>query len=209
MGGLLSGRSGWRRKCEHLHAVDIRKLKRWGLLRDGASSEIVWSVDGKATGRMGVRSRGPFVHFRYRWQMPSGGDWHPVQIAVATETTPCNFGGQRHWFTCHCNQRCAVLYLSRNRIACRDCLGLAYASQSDDAIGRAWRRVHRLQRRLGVPDDQLGWHAFRTRPKGMHTRTYDRITDQIIDGFCEVEDMIEVGARRLSARLAAYDARHR
>lgn len=209
MGGLLSGRSGWRRKCEHLHAVDIRKLKRWGLLRDGAASEIVWSVDGKATGRVHVRSTGPFVHFRYQWQASGDADWHPVQLAVATETTPCNFGGQRRWFTCLCNRRCAVLYVSRDRIACRDCLRLAYASQSDDAIDRAWRRVHRLQRRLRLPESQLGWSASLTRPKGMHRRTHDRITDQIIDGYCELEDLIEAGAKRLSARLAAYDARHR
>ena len=81
-------------------------------------------------------------------------------------------------------------------------------SQSENGIDRAWRHVHRLQWRVwGHHLDQLGWHTLQARPKGMHMRTYDRITDQIIDGFCEVEDLIEVGAMQLSVRLAKFDAR--
>lgn len=43
----------------------------------------------------------------------------------------------------------------------------------------------------------------------MQRRTYDQIDEQIIDSFCKLEDLIEAGAMQLSARLAAYDARHR
>lgn len=177
MGGLLSGRSGWRRKCEHLHAVDIRKLKRWGLLRDGASGSLWWSRDGERTGSVNIRTTGSYFRFIYRWRGPGDTDWRPVETEVGFQTAPCHFGGTRHWFICRCNRRCAIIYVDGPRVGCRECLGLAYASQSEDEIDRAWRQIIRLQGKLGKPGACEEFPP--RRPKGMHLATYRRLCEEL------------------------------
>ena len=51
---------------------------------------------------------------------------------------------------------------------------IAYSSQSDDAMGRAWRTQAKIEARLGP-----NW----TRPKGMHQATRERLLSLIWD--CE------------------------
>lgn len=69
-------------------------------------------------------------------------------------------------------------------------------------------RVHRIQRRLGMPDSELGWCYQPPRPKGMHRVTYERLKGRI---FCEqisIERLFAVSAGRLLERLDQYDRRH-
>lgn len=205
MGSSLSGRRGWREKCEYRHRIDSRKLKRWGYLRDGASGSLSWSRDGKQTGSIGLRVRRCFIQFHYRWQRGSHGEWQDVETEVGFQTTPCHFGGERHWFVCLCNRRCAIIYVDGPRIGCRECLGFAYASQSEDAIDRAWRRVHRLQRRLGMEDDELGWCFHPPKPKGMHRKTFERLKGRMIADLILIEELFAKGAARLVARLHRHD----
>ena len=55
-------------------------------------------------------------------------------------------------------------------VACRHCQGIAYASQSDDVLGRAWRRQRKVEARLGENEQ---------RPKGMHQTTHERLLSAI------------------------------
>ena len=65
---------------------------------------------------------------------------------------------------------------------------MAYGSQSEDALGRAWRLQRKLESRLGE-----NWQ----RPKGMHHHTREKIIERIFDCEMAREDA-----------LAAYMARH-
>lgn len=209
MGGFLSGRRGWRGKCEHRHRVDVRQLKKWGYLRDGAVGSLSWSREGRQTGSIGFRVRRCFVHFHYRWRHGDHDDWRDAETAVGLQTTPCHLGGARHWFVCRCNRRCAIIYVNGPSVGCRECLGLAYASQSEDEVGRAWMRVHDLQRRLGMPDDELGWCYQPRRPKGMHRTTYERLRDQIIADLILIEELFASSTAKLVARLHRHDQKAR
>lgn len=73
-----------------------------------------------------------------------------------------------------CGERVAVLYLRAGRFACRHGQRLAYAIQSDDAIGRSWRRQQKVKAML-----RANWK----RPKGMHRTTHERLMSIIWD--CE------------------------
>jgi hypothetical protein len=89
--------------------------------------------------------------------------------------TECNYGGCRPWFGCRqCGRRVAVLYPRQRGFACRRCNRIAYASQSGDEIDRTWRKQSKLERRL---------REHRRAPKGMHSSTYGRIVQAIMD--CE------------------------
>lgn len=99
----------------------------------------------------------------------------PMRQRVPILTTPCHFGGQRQWFACpNCHRRVAVLFLRVNRFFCRRCNRIAYGSQSDDALGRTWRKQAKIERRLGE-----NWQ----RPNGMHQATYTKLLATILD--CE------------------------
>lgn len=91
--------------------------------------------------------------------------------------TPWHFGGNRAWFICPVRgERVAVLYMRGGRFACRHCQRVAYLSQSEDALGRAWRKQHKAEAKLG-PDGE--------RPRGMHSATYERLSTII----CECEEL--------------------
>jgi hypothetical protein len=89
--------------------------------------------------------------------------------------TRCHLGGARPWFRCrqNCGRRVAKLYLRGHVFACRQCCGLAYASQSENPRYRAISRVQKLRMRLGGSANLL--EPFPKKPRGMHRLTYYRL----------------------------------
>jgi hypothetical protein len=147
--------------------LDIRTVAKRGQL---AAGTFIWrwslSATGEEVGSVTVNSTGREMVLSYS---QSG---RPFTERLLVERTPCTFGGSRPWFRCpRCTRRVAVLYLRSARFVCRRCGGVGYASQSDDAVGRAWRRQSRLEARLGE-----NWQ----RPKGMHHRTHERLLEAIL-----------------------------
>jgi hypothetical protein len=181
MGGSGSGRR-WhysaKNTTEGYRSIDVRWLKREGMLSPGANRRITWSRGGEITGSINVRSEPDRVILDYR-QRDHGGEWQAENYPVNLTTTPCHIGGERHWFLCPahgCGQRVAVIY-GGGIFACRKCHQLAYPSQREDPSDRAVRRADRLRARLGWPGGVLegaGWD----KPKGMHWRTYERLCDE-------------------------------
>ena len=90
----------------------------------------------------------------------------------ATTTTPCHFGGYRHWFICpSCSRRVGVLYFG-DEPACNRCMRISYASQLSQPIEHTLARLDKVHQRLR-------WHdalkATPPKPKGMHQRTYQQL----------------------------------
>ena len=85
--------------------------------------------------------------------------------------TACNYGGSRPWFACPaCARRVGVIFLRRGGFYCRSCARVGYYSQSEDGLGRVWRRQAKVEARLG---EDLA------RPKGMHHATYARLLEVV------------------------------
>ena len=181
MGGSGSGRRwryGAKDTTEGYQSIDVRWLKREGMLSPRANRRITWSRHGDVIASINVRVEPGRVILTYRHR--SGGDeWKDESYPVCLTTTPCHMGGERHWFLCPargCGRRVAVLY-GGGIFACRKCHRLAYPSQREDAGDRAARRAHRIRDRMGWPGGVLegsGWG----KPKGMHRRTYETLCDQ-------------------------------
>ena len=164
-----AGRPGWHVKAEQCLKLDVRELARRKLLASG-SFTWHWSEtdSGKEVARIGINTR----HRDVRLNFTLNGT--PMQQTIRLDRTACNYGGTRPWFNCpHCQRRVAVLFL-RSGFVCRPCGRIAYGSQSEDALGRAWRRQQKLESRLGG-----GWG----RPKGMHLATRASILEGIFQ--CE------------------------
>lgn len=181
MGGSGSGRR-WhysaKETTEGYRSIDVRWLKREGMLSLGANRRITWSRQGEVVASINVRAEPGQVVLTYRHKS-GGGDWKDESYSAHLVTTSCHMGGERPWFLCPargCGKRVAVLY-GGGIFACRKCYQLTYPSQRESPEDRAARRADRIRDRLGWPGGILegsGWG----KPKGMHWRTYERLSDK-------------------------------
>ncbi|MCP4284866.1 MAG: hypothetical protein GY792_10505 [Gammaproteobacteria bacterium] len=175
MGGPGSGSwYRWNKKttAEEVHRVDIRYMRKQGLLRrPGSTGSLSWSCGGEQTGSIRYRVERDRLVLMYRHRS-GGDDWQGIEEPVWFDRTPCNFGGERLWFLCpHCSKRVAVLYGAGARFLCRHCYDLPYASQIETYMDRMMRRARKVRDRLGVSGD-LSEPIWR-KPKGMHQTTFD------------------------------------
>ena len=178
-----AGRPGWHAKAEHCRSIDARRWQREGILQAGRYGGWAWTDGdtGERKASIGYATEPGAVLLNYTM----GG--RPMRQRVPILATPCHFGGRRQWFACpHCARRVAVLYLRTDGFLCRHCNRIVYASQSDGALGRVWRKQAKIERQLGEH-----WR----RPKGMHQTTYAKLMATIID--CE--------ERRAAALVLAYE----
>jgi hypothetical protein len=161
-----AGRPGWHVKAEHCRRLDVQRFKRENMFRPGS-----WAWQWKDTDTGRVLASIAVMGGHDRITLDYSVDGVPVNQAIPIERTACAFGGTRPWFKCpNCWGRVASLYLRGGRFACRKCQRLVYASQSEDQIGRAWRKQQKLEARLGK-----NWR----RPKGMHHKTRDAILAKV------------------------------
>ena len=175
MGGPGSGnrwRWGSRATCEGSRRIELRYLRKRGMLRPGYCGSLSWNLGGEPAGNIRFRmfESGMEVNYRYR---AGSDDWRDVSEYIPFAFTPQHLGGERRWFRClRCRRRCAVLY-GGTHYRCRKCWNLAYQSQHEAPHSRALSQAQKFRLRLGgspCTDDE-----FPERPKGMHHRTYARL----------------------------------
>ena len=176
MGGMGSGRhrQDGKSTTKAYRALDVRLLQRKGLLMPGRTSTLRWSINGNTLESIQVRAEDDRVILSQNRRRVVG-EGTAVEYSVYLDWSECHLGGQRAWFRCPakgCGRRVALLY-SGTIYACRHCYQLAYASQRENGYARALGKVERLR-------DKLDWgpgimNIDRTKPKGMHRRTYARL----------------------------------
>jgi len=101
----------------------------------------------------------------------------PRQFISLIATKP-HLGGTRYWFRCprhSCGRRCSVLYRevgsNARAFACRRCIRFQYTTQVLGTSDLCWPRIWKLLVRVDL--DKRGKVR---RPRGMHQRTFLRIT---------------------------------
>jgi len=176
MGGFGSGRGqDGKATTSDYRALDVRRLQRDGLLVAGNSFGWSWTRNGEKVASIQVRTEADRVILDYGHQS-GGGEWKNENYPVRVEWTPCNYGGTRAWFRCPavgCGRRVAILY-GGTIFACRHCYRLAYHCQRENLGDRATRRAGKIRNRLKWEPGILNGHCGK--PKGMHSRTYQRLT---------------------------------
>ena len=148
MGGINSGRrrSVYRGAVEQFPVIDLRVLKRAGLLKPGECTYDTLRWRNQDLEALEARI---FVDL-------SDADDASIRIAgdvcdqrAAIECAPCPYGGYRCYFLCPLiGSRCEQLFLVDGIFASRKAHRLTYASQSEDDLSRARRKVRKLHRRL-------------------------------------------------------------
>lgn len=142
-------------------------MARDGVLVGGTATTWRWTSGLLAT----ITAKEASIEVAYRYKFAEGE--RDVQAQVWLTQTPCQFGGSRSWFTCpRCHGRVAILYLW-GYPACRACCRMGYPSQSEDAIGRSWRRTRKIETKLAGGASEWNYR----RPKGMRKATFERLRE--------------------------------
>ena len=183
MGGCGSGRhrGAKKRRVESCLALDVNELRRKGALTPGVSGTFTWDHDREPVASADFCADAAGFVLRY--------DAHGIEAPKVVEQrvellfVPAAFGGARAYFLCpgaECGRRVSVLYFRRGVIRCRDCHGLAYESQREDARQRARRRADKLRARLGWPERRALPQPVMAKPRGMWSTTFERVAGEAI-----------------------------
>lgn len=86
---------------------------------------------------------------------------------VNIDQTPCNYGGQRYWFSCpKCKKKVTALY-KKNLFMCRHCIGSNYKSQLEAPFNKSITRINQLRARLKWPGGIA--HGYGVKPKNLYS----------------------------------------
>lgn len=166
MGGRGSGRYWHTSNTTTIEAtkrIDIRYMRRHGLLRPDWTGSLNWTRRGEPAGEISYTCHTDRIVFNCRYRSGDS-DWEPVEQIIYFDRTPCHIGGERLWFRCpRCRRRCEVLCLPSKWIACRKCHRLPYQSQCDDHWGRLKSRQQKLEEMLFGPKRKRWRKAKRER----------------------------------------------
>lgn len=173
MGGINSGRrrSIHRGAIEQYPAIDLRVLKRAGLLSDGECTYTTLRWRNQALEALSVRI---FIDLSDTadacMRIVGGGVYGGIIQRSAIECVPCPYGGIRCYFLCPINgSRCEQLFAVDGIFASRKAHWLTYASQSEDDLSRARRKARKLRRQVDGDDRYV-------RPRGPNRwRTVHRL----------------------------------
>ncbi len=167
MGGIGSGqkRSTNRGAVEQFPSIDLRILKRAGLLRfsECTYDTLCWSNQGLE--QLSVRifidlSDTDDAYLKILFDTAT----IPQKFGAAIECVPCPYGGYRCYFLCPLDgKRCEQLFFADGCWASRRAHKLIYTSQSQDQLSRARRNVVKLHR-------QINGDIRYKRPRGQNRR---------------------------------------
>jgi hypothetical protein len=197
MGGSGSGRWGGRPTVESSLRLELPYLRRVGYLKPGrrVSGTLSWSRGREPGGSVAIACTiDPegvselVVSFTHKGQ--------PVTQRIRLEGVPLPLGGWRWYARCpFSDRRCTTLVLPNggHRFASVKAWRLPYASQNEDAFGRAHRRIAKANARL----DRMSKYARMP----ARQRQWDRIA--------EGEEVLNYGLALAWARLSGFEARLR
>lgn len=214
MGGYNSGRRTGMPTVEDGLTLDINRLIRHRNFRPGSrvSGILNWTYVNSGEKVASISYEASLEHPETAWaRLHYTSNGTPKDYRVQIETTACNYGGVRWWWVCPLSgRRAAKLYLppGASVFAARKTYRLPYRSQREAPIDRTHDWQARIHRKLGGKYRYHGDPPPR-RPKGMHHKTYARLTEELFAAMEAHERVFAAGASAIMARLTKADARRR
>ncbi|HDZ07510.1 hypothetical protein LCGC14_0003870 [marine sediment metagenome] len=179
MGGYGSGRR-WHLSAKDTTSdhrqLDVRRIKREGLLAAGKGFGWVWDRNTSNEARIWISVQNDHLMLSYKSKNSSADEWRDHNYSVLLDSTKCHLGGMRSWFRCpqpRCGRRVAILYVG-SILACRNCLNLAYESQREQECDRLARRAGKIRAKLGWTPGILNGREW-SKPPRMHWKTLDAL----------------------------------
>ena len=175
MGGFGSGM--WfrydKKTCiEEVKRIDIRFLKKIGVLNKFCSGQLSWSAGGRPSGTINYHATPEDLELKFNFRRGSYEQWQPIKQRIYFSTTDCNYGGKRYWLICpNCHRRVGILCGLDRLFLCRHCYKIPYGAQQESVLDRVLRRKHKIGERIFDDyENGFGWR----KKKGMHQKTFNR-----------------------------------
>jgi hypothetical protein len=193
MGGIHSGRrrSVHRGAVEQYPVIDLRILRRAGMLTVGECTYTTLRWRNLAQKALGVRILIDLSDTGDASMRIVAENYGAIAERVSIECVPCPYGGVRCYFLCPLiGVRCEQLFLADGIFASRKAHKLTYASQSEDELSRARRKVRKLHRqvegdyRYARPRGRNRWLAvqrLKTAKSKVRTIYHDRLRAMVGD----------------------------
>lgn len=206
MGGLGSGRTGWKPKAENLFSIDSNRLSHSGCLHSGYQGAWCWRDGDTRIAEIDLETIGNFLTLSYLIKSTSLQTYEMVTQHVPIGRLPCRFGGHRAYFLCpgvrgheRCGRRVVKLFWLQHHFLCRHCHHVSYASQSETRMYRLLRKVDKLRSALGAEPRRSS--PLPERPKGMWEATWERRMDALIQAEVEAEAEVSIVELRMLDKL--------
>lgn len=186
MGGIGSGNWLRREKKTTINSqqtLDIRYLKKQGLLNKNNTGLLYWTSNGYQTGSASYQITGIGIKLNYKSRINNTNEWTEINSFIRFDFTACHYGGKRTWLLCpntNCNRRVTSLYGTEAYFLCRHCHKLNYQSQHESHLDRQISKAHTIRTKLGGEAGLLT--PFPDRPKGMHRKSYQKLYQQAMYG---------------------------
>lgn len=153
MGGYGSGRRTHRATTDECIQIRLSDLKRLGMIKRHCMNRrtLTWRCDGRISAQLTLVSD---VHCREASPcLKIAGTAHGRQIdcLVWLDNQPMRFGGERWYARCpSTGKRCTTLVLppGRTHFASVSGWGVAYGSQRECEVNRAYRAINEAEARL-------------------------------------------------------------
>jgi len=98
--------------------------------------------------------------------------------------TPLHYGGWRYWLKClECRHRKTKLYVTRNRVACMDCLGLIYTSRTGSRDSPSIRILKHIKAMNMLREKRRMIYAGKTTRYGRRFQRYYQDLNDLTDVF--------------------------
>lgn len=198
MGGLGSGRWGGssnKTTIEQVKRIDIRYLRKMGVLGSHSNGSLSWSINEKPNGQVDFVCYPTQIQLSYNFRRSPSKTWESVEQTIQLVETGCHYGGTRYWFQCPgCMRRVVILCGHDKYFLCRHCYQLSYTSQQQTAFDRLMTKKHKIGECIFA--DYVSGHGH-LKKKGMHWSKFERLEKQ----FKALEYRLLVDTDRLIYKL--------
>ena len=145
-----AGRPAYRPATGSYRSLDVRKMVRNGCIKPRNLFGWVWrNEDGEQVASVGCAVNETIDQLTVNYGFTRYGEHEEVSLPIWLNTTSCNYGGVRRWFSCPCcGRRAAVLYIMGSRLRCNLCGRFSYTTQRIDATSRIWAKQAKLEAKL-------------------------------------------------------------
>ena len=199
---------GWRPHIESALSLDIRRLARMGILRDGARGSLTWgrngTQDASVSYAVDLQEHGGTLTLSYTAPDRDTGERASITCPIALSSIPLHYGGRRWYMHCPLTGRRAQTLHKWNGIA-KFCHRTAirpkptYASQRTSGSDRILAQRWAIRRKLGDTYSDLFGEPYK--PKRMHWRTFEKYAAR----DTELAERESVYLARLLGRFTPYD----
>ena len=180
---------------ESTKRIDIRWLLKKNILSSNCIGSIYWTYRDEEAGSVSYSNCEDRIVLNYRYRPADSLNWERVSQTIYYEKTPCNFGGERKWFSCpNCKRRCSIIYGVAKFFLCRNCYSLPYQSQLQSKVDRLISKKHEVGQEI-FENYRFGdgWK----KKKGMHHKTFH----SKLETYNQLERAIDVHILKILKRF--------